>query len=54
MFKQSATNLLTVPRASFDEWMNSFDTVLFDCDGNKQKILSTKFGSSNFIFLQNC
>lgn len=37
MFKKSATNLLTVSPASFDEWMNSFDTVLFDCDGNKSK-----------------
>ncbi|XP_055316603.1 glycerol-3-phosphate phosphatase-like [Sitodiplosis mosellana] len=33
MFKQTATNLTTLPRQSIDAWIDSFDTVLSDCDG---------------------
>lgn len=35
MFKQTATDLTKVSLAMFQNWINSFDTILFDCDGKK-------------------
>lgn len=37
MYKQTATDLTKVSPASFENWINSIDTVLFDCDGNETK-----------------
>lgn len=33
MFKESATNLHNISVEKGIEWLNSFDTVLTDCDG---------------------
>lgn len=33
MFKESATNLQNISVEEGIEWLNSFDTVLSDCDG---------------------
>lgn len=33
MFKQTATDLTTVSPESFEKWLNSFDIVLSDVDG---------------------
>ncbi|XP_055854619.1 glycerol-3-phosphate phosphatase isoform X2 [Episyrphus balteatus] len=33
MYKQSATNLLELPEADVKKWLNSFDSILTDCDG---------------------
>lgn len=33
MFKESATNLHDIPVDKGIEWLNSFDTILTDCDG---------------------
>lgn len=47
MFKQTATDLDTISTASFIEWINSFDTVLLDCDGKtfdfRKMILSDRY-----------
>lgn len=34
MFKQSATKLLELNEEKVKEWLESFDAVITDCDGN--------------------
>lgn len=33
MYKQTATELTKLSNEKVKEWIDSFDTVLFDCDG---------------------
>lgn len=33
MFKQTATDLTLASSKTIETWLNSFDTVLSDCDG---------------------
>ncbi|XP_055918218.1 glycerol-3-phosphate phosphatase-like [Eupeodes corollae] len=33
MYKHSATNLLHLPEVDVSEWLNSFDSIITDCDG---------------------
>lgn len=33
MFKQTSTELTKLSNEKVKEWLNSFDTVLTDCDG---------------------
>ncbi|XP_055906278.1 glycerol-3-phosphate phosphatase-like isoform X2 [Eupeodes corollae] len=33
MYKQSCTNLLDLPEADVKKWLDSFDSVITDCDG---------------------
>lgn len=35
MFKQTATDLASISPELFETWLNSFDTVLSDCDGKR-------------------
>lgn len=47
MFKSSVTNLNEVTREQVQEFLNSFDTVLTDCDGELVIATHTFFAINN-------
>lgn len=49
MFKRTATDLTKLPGNVVKEWLNSFDSVLTDCDGELHHIAcESSFGILNF------
>lgn len=50
MFKENATNLNNISVDKGIEWLQSFDTILSDCDG-KWTITNKNSNNNNQIFL---
>lgn len=50
MYRSSATYLKSLSKAKFKEFLDSFDTVLTDCDGN---LLSYMYYMFTFKILYN-